>query len=261
VLNRYTTGPVIRRSMDSRLRSVRNGNEHMFVMTKPAERALAREMREAGLPYKRIAAELGVSPSSVYLWASDIALTEEQVAFNLRGPRGPQNPERVRRRAESWAAKCRATRLVCQQDGRQAAHADDLLHQAGCMLYWAEGAKSQNSIQFTNSDAHMLRLFRRFLTEALGIRPVSILFSINVYTNNGLTLEEIERHWLEVLDLPSSNARKHVTNHMPTSSSGKAKNRLPYGVCTLRVHNTWMLQHIYGAIQEYAGFDEPAWLR
>jgi len=54
---------------------------------------------------------------------------------------------------------------------------------------------------------------------------------------------------------------KHMLNHMPTSSSGRAKNKLPYGVCTLRVHNSWMLQHIYGAIQEYGGFDEPAWLR
>jgi hypothetical protein len=35
---------------------------------------------------------------------------------------------------------------------------------------------------------------------------------------------------------------------------------MPYGVCSLRVNSTWMVQHIYGAIQEYGGFDEPAWL-
>ena len=76
-----------------------------------------------------------------------------------------------------------------------------------------------------------------------------------------LSIEEIERHWLDQLDLPESSLRKHTLNHMPTSSSGRAKNKLPYGVCTLRVHNTWMLHHIYGAIQEYGAFDEPAWLR
>jgi hypothetical protein len=37
------------------------------------------------------------------------------------------------------------------------------------MLYWAEGAKSRNTIRFTNSDPHMLVLFKRFLTEALTI--------------------------------------------------------------------------------------------
>jgi hypothetical protein len=54
--------------------------------------------------------------------------------------------------------------------------------------------------------------------------------------------------------------RKHAINHLPTSSSGQAKNKLPYGVCTLRVYDTRLVQHIYGAIQEYAGFDEPSWL-
>jgi hypothetical protein len=212
------------------------------------------------MPYKRIAARVGVSVASVHLWARDIELTAEQKAANLRGPRGPQNPDVVKRRAESWAAKCRALRRVCQLEGRQTARRGDLLHQAGCMLYWAEGAKSRNVIQFTNSDPHMLILFTRFLTEGLQIRRENVLFTINVYTNNGLSLDEIERYWLRLLHVPKKNARKHVTNHMPTSSSGKATNKLPYGVCTLRVHNTWMLQHIYGAIQEYGGFDEPAWL-
>ena len=85
--------------------------------------------------------------------------------------------------------------------------------------------------------------------------------SLNVYTSNGLSVDEIERYWLDLLDLPAASLRKHTLNHLPTSSSGRAKNKLPYGVCTLRVHNTWMLQHIYGAIQEYGAFDEPGWLR
>jgi hypothetical protein len=129
------------------------------------------------------------------------------------------------------------------------------------MLYWAEGAKQRNTIDFTNSDPQMVLLFRRFLTDAMAIERDEILLAINVYTNNGLTIEEIERYWLELLGLPATSARKHMTSHMPTSSSGRARNKLPYGVCTLRVHSTWMLQHIYGAIQEYAGFDEPAWLQ
>jgi hypothetical protein len=212
------------------------------------------------MPYKRIAARIGVSASSVHGWTKDIELTEEQKTYNLRGPRGPQNPELVRRRAERWAARCRAARLASQEDGRRTAREGDPLHLAGCMLYWAEGAKRRNTIEFTNSDPRMLILFRRFLTDAMAIERDEILLAINVYTNNGLTIEEIERYWLELLDLPATSVRKHMTNHMPTSSSGKARNKLPYGVCTLRVHSTWMLQHIYGAIQEYAGFDEPAWL-
>jgi hypothetical protein len=36
---------------------------------------------------------------------------------------------------------------------------------------------------------------------------------------------------------------------------------LPYGVCSIRIlRSTHLVQHTFGAIQEYAGFDEPRWL-
>jgi hypothetical protein len=187
------------------------------------------------MSYKRIALRLGVSPSSVFGWTNDIVLTPEQHEENRRGPGGPWNPEDIRKRAAAWAARCRQRRASWQDEGR-------------------------NVIKLVNSDARMIAMFRRFLTERLAISPEKIRYSINVYTNNGLTIEQIKSHWLEVLDLPRSCARKHVLNHMPTSSSGRARNKLPYGVCSLIVHDTRMVQHIYGAIQEYAGFDEPAWL-
>lgn len=212
------------------------------------------------MPYKQIAARLDVSPSSAYAWTKDIELTEEQRLANLRGPRGPHNPEHIRRRARAWAARCRDRRLGYQEEGRAAARAGDPLHRAGCMLYWAEGSKRRNAVQFTNSDPHMLVFFRRFLVMALETEPAAIHLSINVYTNNGMTIEQIERYWLDLLELPDSSARHHIQNHMPTSSSGRAKNKLPYGVARLSVHQTRLVQHIYGAIQEYAGFEEPRWV-
>jgi hypothetical protein len=63
-----------------------------------------------------------------------------------------------------------------------------------------------------------------------------------------------------LLDLGKDSVRKHTLNHLPTSSSGRAKTRLPYGVCFLIVDRTWVVQHIYGAIQENAGLEEPRWL-
>jgi hypothetical protein len=170
------------------------------------------------------------------------------------------NPEGVQRRAKAWAARCRGRRAIMQAEGRAAARSGNALHMAGCMLYWAEGAKRRNAIQFTNSDPHMVAFFRRFLVEALGIEPHEIHLSINVYTNNGMTIDEIERYWLGLLRLPQASARNHILNHTPTSSSGRAKNKLPYGVARISVHQTCMVQHIYGAIQEYAGFDEPTWV-
>ncbi len=83
---------------------------------------------------------------------------------------------------------------------------------------------------------------------------------LHVYLGNGLELNEIEDYWLNLLELPRSCLRGHCVNPLPTSSSGRKRNKLPYGVCNLSVHSTEIVQHIYGAIQEYGGFEEPRWL-
>ena len=128
------------------------------------------------------------------------------------------------------------------------------------MLYWAEGSKGRNVIHFSNSGVAMMVMFARFLRESLCIEDERFRLSINAYTNNGLSIEDIEAHWLAELQLPASCVRKHILNHTPTSSSGRAKNRLVHGVCSLKAGDTRALQHIYGAIQEYGGFNEPRWL-
>lgn len=128
------------------------------------------------------------------------------------------------------------------------------------MLYWAEGAKGRNSVIFANSDVHMHQLFRRFLHEALGVNPERIHVKVNVYTGNGLSVAEIERYWLDALSLPLSCLRKAAVNMLPRSSAGRAKGKLPYGVATLTVNSTRIVQHIFGAIQEYGDFEEPRWL-
>jgi hypothetical protein len=128
------------------------------------------------------------------------------------------------------------------------------------MLYWGEGAKGRNAVKLCNSDPNMVRFFRDFLVGCFDVDPSRFRIYLHVYLGNGLTIREIENRWLKLLDLPRSCLRSHSINPLPTSSSGKKRNKLPYGVCTLSLGSTQIVQHIYGAIQEYAGFEEPRWL-
>jgi hypothetical protein len=129
------------------------------------------------------------------------------------------------------------------------------------MLYWAEGAKNRNSLVFANSDPHMIQFFWRFLTTCFGVGAEDVTVRLNVYVSSEPAIRGVETYWLGLLGLPRSTLRKHALNHYPTSSSGRKKNRLPYGVCTLRVNrSTHIVQHIFGTIQEYAGFEEPTWV-
>jgi hypothetical protein len=206
---------------------------------------------------KQIAAKLHVSPGTVHRWTRDIKLTPAQRAHNM-GRNRPGQPSWIL--TQGRIRKARAVRLGYQREGRERAAQGNPLHMAGCMLYWAEGAKSRNVVDLANSDVGLVRFFCRFLRACLGVTAADFRIKLNVYTSNGVSIKEIERHWLEALDLPRSCVIKHTLNHTPTSSSGRKTNKLPYGVCSVRVHSTHLVQHIYGAIQKYAGFDEPRWL-
>lgn len=224
-----------------------------------ATRARARQLRaEEGMPFKRIASSVGISVATAHAWAKDIQITDEQRQHNL-AHMTPKS-EVVMKRAATWRAINRRRRLSYQQEGREMARTGDAVHQAGCMLYWAEGGKERNSMVFCNSDLNMVCFFCGFLVRCFSVEPSSFSVRLNVYTGNGLSVREIEDRWLRTLGLPRSCLRKHSVNHFPTSSSGRRTNRLPYGVCTLRLNDTRIIQHIYGAIQEYGGFDEPRWL-
>jgi len=61
----------------------------------------------------------------------------------------------------------------------------------------------------------------KFLSESMGVEPKQITLRLNVYTGNGIPLNEIEDHWLDALRLPRSVLRGHTLNHTPTSSSGQ----------------------------------------
>lgn len=225
---------------------------------KAMEYEAARQLRVSGMPIKRIADRLQVSHGTVSVWVRDIELTPAQKSHNLYGPDGPG--QAASRRGRAWSERCRRRRLAWQEEGRAEARQGDRLHLMGCMLYWAEGGKERNAVRFSNSDAHMTSIFRRFLTDRMGVDATAITMSLNVYTGNGRSIDQIEDYWTGNLGLPRACLRKHLINHMPTSSSGRRRNKLPNGVCSLWVHSTRTVQRIYGAIQEYAGFDEPAWL-
>jgi len=213
------------------------------------------------MPLKRIAARVRVSVSTVHRWTRDIELTEAQRQRNLTGPTRPRSRETIAKFVQTWSEKNRERRRTYQREGRARARRGDPLHEAGCMLYWAEGSKHRNSLIFANSDVAMVRFFARFVRECFEVDDDHLTVRLNVYTNNGLGVCEIEDHWLDALELPRSCLRKHSLNHKPTSSSGKKGNKLPYGVCTVRVRrSTRIVQHIFGAIQEYGEFEEPRWL-
>jgi hypothetical protein len=225
---------------------------------KTRERELARKIRRnEGVSIKDIAVRVGVSKSSVSLWVRDIQLTAEQhAALAMR------NVAYNRQMSGTWkqAAKRRAERVSFQARGRALARTGDPLFVAGCMLFWAEGGKHRNTLRFTNSDPEMVRYFTRFLRSCFELEDGAIRLTCNLFADHIQRQREIEQFWLDVAGLPETCLCKSTVNVYSKYSQKKRRNRLPYGTCRISVSRTWVVQTVFGAIQELGGFTRDTWL-
>lgn len=205
---------------------------------------------------KEIARLVGCALSSISVWTRDIKLTPQQCA--ALGSRNPAiNGQLV---AQANATKARARRIEFQEHGRARARSADHVHVAGCMLYWAEGSRSKNAVVFTNSDPAMAQYFVEFLRTEFAVADDQIRIDCNLFADHLERQCEIEEFWLATLGLPRSCLRKSTVNTYSKYSQKKRRNRLPYGTVRICVHSTRVVQSIYGAIQEYGGFERPEWL-
>jgi hypothetical protein len=222
---------------------------------KTAERERARALRTQGWSVKEIERELAVARSSVSLWVRDIELSEEARRRLLTRTR-PGQLAAARKKAE----RAREVRRVYQEDGRKLIRERGARYTAGCMLYWAEGAKGRNQVRLVNSDPALLVSFVRFLRSEFDVEPSNIIVRCNLFADHVERQLAIERFWLDTLGVPMTSLRKSHVNVYSKYSQKKRANKLPYGTCEVGVHSTRIVQTIYGSIQEYGGFDRPEWL-
>jgi len=166
-----------------------------------------------------------------------------------------------RQMSGTWkqAAERRAERVAYQEEGRGLARTGDRLFVAGCMLYWAEGAKHRNCLKFTNSDPEMVRFFVRFI-RSFDVEDDAFRLTCNLFADHVARQDEIEQFWLDVARLPRSCLCKSSVNVYSKYSQKKRQNKLPFGTCRISMCRTWLVQTTYGGIQELGGFTRDAWL-
>ena len=127
-----------------------------------------------------------------------------------------------------------------------------------------EGDKKKDSKRSCGSSIRIpksLAFFMRFLRRYFDVPDEAVRVACNLFADHEERQRAIEDFWLETA---WSAAVVHDEDDRSTTTraqaSGRATNRLPYGTCRVTVHRTRVVQHIYGAIQEYGGFDRPEWL-
>jgi transcriptional regulator with XRE-family HTH domain len=183
---------------------------------KDEARAKARTLREQGLTYNQIVAEIGVSKSSVSLWVRDMprpgplsyeAFRDRQVA----GVRRWWAAERQVREARRVAACAAAANEIGQLTDRE-------IIIVGAIAYWCEGAKNKpdrryDRVVFTNSDPGLSKLFLRFLDTA-GISRDRLIYQVQIHES--ADVRAAQEFWLSVAGAdPEQFRRPTLKRHNP----------------------------------------------
>lgn len=173
-------------------------------------RAKARDLRQQGLAYSQIAAQLGVSKSSVSLWVRDLP----------RPGRGPLSYQAFRERQAAGVRRWWAAQRPLREAQRGAARAaaageigklsDRETIIAGAVAYWCEGAKDKsyrrsNQVRFTNSDPALIGLYLRFLAIA-GITPDRLRCKVSIHES--ADVEAAQQFWLNITGLQAAQFRR-----------------------------------------------------
>ncbi len=103
---------------------------------------------------------------------------------------------------------------------------------AGTVLYWAEGARTKRSLEMANSDPEVLRIFVSWIARYLQPSPE---YSLMLHLHDGNDERDARAHWATELGLPHANWHK---TFVKPPGTGHRNNRLPWGVCRVRLRRS-----------------------
>ena len=117
----------------------------------------------------------------------------------------------------------------------------------GVMLYWSEGAKLGHTVDFSNSDVEMIKLFLLFLRNVCGVDESRLRGYI--YCHKNQNSKSLIRFWSGVTKIPKSQFTKPYVREDVTAGK-KHPQRMPYGLVHVRYNDLKLLRQIKEWIEE-----------
>lgn len=202
----------------------------------PEHREQARELRTQGWSIKKIAREMGASPSTVKGWVVDVRLTPAQEA-HLRH----REPNRAGSLAAMKMASIRRTAIEKIAKVQWDRWRDDPSFLFGVALYVAEGTKGSGALALANTDPRVILAAKKLFRRA-GVDDENLRVMVQV-AEGGAAHDAVLTYWSTMLSIPKSHFNKIRT--LPARKNGC---KYPMGVCTIRASdilsrhkiNLWM---------------------
>lgn len=206
------------------------------------EQHRARDLRAQGWPYNDIAAELGVSKSSVSLWCRDVAIDEAAWAERAHANRnhGARNRRPNRLQLARIADIERGRREGALTIG-ELSHRDLMI--AGVALYAGEGFKTGAAVGLANCDARMIALFLSWFRRFFATDEQR--FRVRLYLHEGLDLEAATAFWSDLTQVPPSQFGKP---YRAADDPTRRRSKHIYGCPSVRYSSASHLRSVLGLV-------------
>lgn len=119
---------------------------------------------------------------------------------------------------------------------------------AGTMLYWAEGAKGNCTVDLANSNPEMIIIFLKFLRKICGVNEKRLRCFLYCYSDQDI--DAIKKYWSKTTRISLTQFTKpYIRKDFLPEKSGKMK----YGLAHIRYNDKKLLLQIQKWINEYKG--------
>ena len=123
---------------------------------------------------------------------------------------------------------------------------EEKLRIAGIMLYWAEGGKGRHTIDFTNSDPEMIRIFLKFMRQICGVSEERLRVFLYAYSNQNI--DQLKEYWHKITAISLSQFTKP---YIRNGNSNLRDRQMPHGLIHIRYNDKRLLELILGWTREY----------
>lgn len=180
-------------------------------------RERARELRLQARSVPEIAAELGVSKSTAYLWVRDIP-KEEIEQWQARHEHAKMMAEA---RWSEYRQERDARHVSITEDAASSVPSltDQEILRLGALVYWCEGTKTKpwgpdTQVIFINSDPGLIKFFLAFLRVAGVVERERLAFRVQIHES--ADAEAAVAWWAEVVGAePAEFQRTTLKHHNP----------------------------------------------
>ncbi len=170
---------------------------------KTALKIQAISLRQDGLSYSEILAQVPVAKSTLSAWLHSVALakhqqqrlSEKKRLSALRGGAARKNERISRQSIIMETARAEIGPISTRE-----------LWLMGAMLYWAEGSKEKKwktgrLISFTNSDPAMIRVYLEWVSICLHVPLEDIEFELYLHESHSIQTHEHLSFWTQIVGI------------------------------------------------------------